>query len=379
MKARTGYVYQNRQTGTWYARVTHVDERGKRKNVQRKGLSKSHAREVLKELIRLIDEDGPQAIDVQRLTFADLCDYYEKHYATEVQYANNRKVAGLRSVVTVRGYVKVFRQHFGNQQLRSLAYEDLRMFRLARLSTSTQQSERRSLTTVNREMAYLRRLLTIAERNGWIRRNPFRMGDPLIHTADEVKRERIINREEEMRLLAACIGPRGHLRAIIICALDTGMRQGEILKLRWRDVNLSDHVITITGLNTKTMRERQVSITTRLSSELDRLPAERVRSEDDLVFGLTDVRQGFKRACRAAGLDGLRFHDLRHTHASRLDDLGFSLAKIGGQLGHTVLQTTLRYVNRDREAIRQVSVALDGLNGEADVSLKGKSVRESVD
>ena len=57
-------------------------------------------------------------------------------------------------------------------------------------------------------------------------------------------------------------------------------------------------------------------------------------------------------------------HDLRHTHATRLDDLGFSLAKIGGQLGHTVVQTTLRYVNRDKAAVRQVAAALGVFNSE---------------
>jgi integrase len=88
-----------------------------------------------------------------------------------------------------------------------------------------------------------------------------------------------------------------------------------------------------------------------------------------LVFGLSDVRQSFKRACQEAGLDGLRFHDLRHTHASRLDDLGFSLAKIGAQLGHTVLQTTLRYVNRDQAAVKQVATALDTFNRVLDHSV----------
>jgi integrase len=86
----------------------------------------------------------------------------------------------------------------------------------------------------------------------------------------------------------------------------------------------------------------------------------------DLVFGIrADVRGAFGRTCKEAGLVGLRFHDLRHTHATRLDELGFSLAKIGGQLGHTVVQTTLRYVNRDSVAVQQVAVALDRFNSVA--------------
>jgi integrase len=215
-------------------------------------------------------------------------------------------------------------------------------------------------------MAYLRRLLNIAERNGWIQKNPFKMGDALIHASDENRRERIIARVEEERLLAACSGRRAHLRSIIICALDTGMRQGEILKLRWHEISSENRIITVAAFNTKTMRERHVSITARLHSELDTLWKNSSRISGDLVFGLSDVRQAFRRACKEAALTGLRFHDLRHTHASRLDDLGFSLAKIGGQLGHTVLQTTLRYVNRDKGAILQVGSALDAFNSAAD-------------
>jgi len=91
------------------------------------------------------------------------------------------------------------------------------------------QSGQRSIATVNREPAYLRCLLNIAERNGWINRNPFKCGDALIHVADERKREHILTREEESRMLAACTGPRAHLRPIMIAALDTGCRLGELL------------------------------------------------------------------------------------------------------------------------------------------------------
>jgi integrase len=71
----------------------------------------------------------------------------------------------------------------------------------------------------------LRRMLNVAQREGWILRSPFAAGDSLISLADENKRERILTREEEIKLLAACESPqRAHLKAILICALDTGMR-----------------------------------------------------------------------------------------------------------------------------------------------------------
>jgi integrase len=374
MRQKEGFVYQEKN-GNWYARVCYKNSNGKRTSIKRKADNKTHAKQLLKQLIETLDNGGRKAIDAERMTVNDLCDYYAAHYLKPPQYVNGRKIAGLRSFASVGGYIKVFRDDLGNIKLKELNYDDLRTFRNGRLNTSTHQSEQRSLATVNREMAYLRRLLNIAERNGWIDKNPFKKGDALIHTSDEIKRERILSREEEIRLIAECTGYRAHLRPIVIAALDTGCRLGELLKLTWSDIDFAAGLITIQAFNTKTMRERQVSITSRLRSELEILLSGK-KDNDDLVFGIkTEVRQGFRNACLAAGFEGVRFHDLRHTHASRLDDLGFSLAKIGGQLGHTVVQTTLRYVNRDKSAIHQVANALDSFNAEV---VKAEEVTQFV-
>lgn len=361
MKTRKGYVYKEKN-GSWYARFTYTDLSGNRRNVKRKSENKTDGEQILKNLIREFDEGGVQKIAALRLDFNYLCDFYTKNYLTEAKYVNNRKISGLRSVATVRGYIAVFRGHFGRLRLSDLTYEHLRAFRSLRLATPTHQSEQRAVATVNRELSYLRRLLNIAEQNGWISKNPFLKGDTLIHTSDEVRRERILTRDEETRLLNCCQGRRSHIRPLIIAAIDTGCRQGELFKLTWNDIDLVSGIITIRAFNTKTMRERCVSITSRLSQELQTIA---VAGGDPFqrVFGINcEVRKGFRSACVSAGLDGLRFHDLRHTHATRLDELGFSLAKIGGQLGHTVVQTTLRYVNRDITAIQQVAIELDKFN-----------------
>jgi len=60
-----------------------------------------------------------------------------------------------------------------------------------------------------------------------------------------------------------------HLRPILICALDSGMRRGEIFGLKWSDVDFEECVLTIRAFNTKSMKERQVSLTTRLALELE--------------------------------------------------------------------------------------------------------------
>ncbi len=369
MKARTGYVYKDKQTGKWYARIGYTKNNGQRSSIKRKVVSRADGRRVLKQLLATFENGGSKAVHAEKLTFANLCDYYAEHYMIAAQYSNGRKIAGLRSVTSVRGYVKVLREHFGSRLLKSIAYEDLRTYRAARLIGGTHQSAQRSIATVNRELSYLRRLLNIAVSNDWITKNPFTCGDALIHAADERQRERVLTSSECQRLVDVCTGKRAHLRAIVIAGLDTGCRLREILKLCWRDIDWEQGILTIQAFNTKTMRERQVATTTRLTVELERLWQQSSRNQDALVFGgLMDIRQAFRRACNDAGLEEagkerITFHHLRHTHAVRLDDLGFSLTKIGAQLGHVVLQTTLRYAsNRARSAVKAVGTALDAQN-----------------
>lgn len=364
MKSRSGYVFQDKK-GNWFARVTYTDRNGKRKNVQRKVENKSKGDELLKNLVHSIDSDKGASLETEKLTFKDLTEHYSKHYLKEAEYVNGRKVSGLRSIVQVRGYVKVLCEYFGSQKLKTITYEDLLSFRNTRLKTSTHQSEQRSIATVNREMAYLRRLLNIAERNGWINKNPFKCGDSLIHIADERKRERTLTREEEAKLLAQCVGKRKHLRPIIIAGLDTGCRMGELLKLRFKDINFEDNLITIQAFNTKTMRERQISITIRLKQELEKLYAANPES-DALVFGITrEVRHGFTSACKDAGIAGATFYTLRHTAATRLVSLHIPLAEVGKVLGHTTPNTTYRYyLNPNLETVRRAASALDVFNAE---------------
>ena len=198
--------------------------------------------------------------------------------------------------------------------------------------------------------------------------NPFAMGEPLVSIADEKKRERILTREEEMRLLEACNDPRRvHLRPIVICALDTGMRQGEIFSLRWRDVDLDKGTITVAAFNTKTMRARTISLTVRLARELEAIAARAPQQPDDLVFGITDnVKRSFDTVRRAAGIEDVRFHDLRHTAATRLVSAHIPLSEVGRVLGHTQANTTYRYVNANIETARLAAAALDAFNAEAE-------------
>jgi integrase len=181
-------------------------------------------------------------------------------------------------------------------------------------------SEQRSVARVNRELSLLRHALKIAMGEGWLHNNPFVGPKPLIHTADEVKRKRVLGRDEEIRLLEACRGPRGHLMPIIICAIDTGLRRGEIFKLKWSDLDWAgeslnipeSRAVYVQEFNTKTLRARLVPITKRFKFELQTLWEKSDKSIDDLVFGITNnLSKSFATACHIAEIEDLRFHDLR--------------------------------------------------------------------
>lgn len=346
MKARTGSIVKRKPRrknakATWWTRVTYIDPKtGKRRDLQRRAESKSHGRDLLQALLREIDATDGQGPLSERKTFAELCDYFERHYVKAAEYVDGRKVVGVRSLGTAKGQLNVLRDYFGSCRLRSITHGDVREFRAARIAQETRTKTQRTIASVNHELSMLRRMLNVAQREGWILRSPFAAGDSLISLADENKRERILTREEEMKLLASCDTPqRAHLKAILISALDTGMRQGEIFSLRWRDVDFENGLLNIQAFHTKTLKERQVAITTRLKLELERLRADAPDNPNGLVFGIVDnVKRSFTAARRKAGLNDVRFHDLRHTAATRLVGAHIPLSEVGRVLGHETME-----------------------------------------
>lgn len=363
-------------TKVWYARITYIDGT-KRVEKRRRAESKSDAKEIAKQMLRELDDHGSRPLDAAHMTFADFAHYYKENYLQPAQYVEGRKIGGLRSIDSALSRWEVIKEYFGKKKLRSLTYADIAKYRSVRLATpvvlgkSTRnaaklgnlKTRQRSITSVNRELEVIRRMLNVAVHNGWIIKSPFGQGDALISKSDEKKRERILTREEEERLLAACIDRREHIKPIIICALDTGMRSGEILKLKWADIDFTNRLIMVQAFNTKTMRERQVAMTERLSCELEALYEKSPKRADVLVFGIGDnVRKAFNSARSVAGLPDVRFHDLRHTHATRLVASHIPLSEVGRALGHTQANTTYRYVNANVETARRAAAVLNEFN-----------------
>lgn len=347
--------------GVLYARVRWTDENGKRKEKIKKADNPTHANLLIKQMLREIDDYGPESLDAERMTFADLADHYRTHHLIPAQYVDGKKIAGLRSLSSAVTNWESIKGYFGKKRLRSITYGDIARFRSDRLKTPTIQGRQRSITSVNRELETLRNMLNIAHREGWILRNPFTAGPSLIQKAYEKKRERILTLEEESQLLAACVGRRTHLMPIIRMALDTGMRRGEILSLTWQDVDFEKKVITIQAFNTKTQRERLAAMTPQLEQELLALHSLEL-PVSQRVFGIADnVKKSFASVCKAAGIEGLRFHDCRHTFATRLIEAGVPQAEVSRLLGHTTTSMTDRYINADVNTARRAVEALGAL------------------
>src|SRR6266545_488819 len=379
-RQRRGSFHED--SGKLYARISYIDPSGKRRFKDRQVKNKTEGWKVIDQLYRELDTHGAESLDASRLTFNQLADHLEKHYLIPPEYVNGRKVAGKRSYKDDLGILKVLRDYFGRMELRKITWGKIERFKISCLKTPTRRGEQRSIARINRELSLFRHAFKIAIGEGWLHSNPFVGPKPLIHTADEVKRNRLLERGEEHRLLEACQGPRSHLRPIIICAIDTGMRRGEIFKLKWFDLNWSGdsvniretRAVKVQEFNTKTLRARTVPITKRLKAELQVLWEKSEQGSDDLVFGITNnISNGFETACDQAGIENLRFHDLRRTFGTRLAKSGVPIHEISRLLGHTNLETTFRYLGLTDDSVENAAAVLDKWNEESAFSNNAES------
>jgi integrase len=365
-KERSGYVFKD-QDGFWYARLTFTNETGKRRNIKRRAQNKSEAKELLWQLRRDYQDHGEMIFDGDRLTFRELAKDYEEKRLQPAQYKGERKISGRRSYLSPRAYLRILVDHFGPKRIKSITHSDVEKFRNERLNTpifkdkeKEQEGRERSIASVNRELEVLRAMLRYAVRQGWLIRSPFEMGASLISKADEVQRDRILTRDEEDRLLAVCVDRRAHLRTLLIAALDTGMRRGELFSLKWSDINLETRLIRVRATTTKTMRGRTIGMTERVAKELNLLWDKSPQLLDHLVFGITDtVKTSFAGACRDAEIDNFRFHDCRHTAITRMIQAGMPPLQVMKISGHTQMTTFSRYVNTDNDTARNIATALD--------------------
>lgn len=193
--------------------------------------------------------------------------------------------------------------------------------------------------TVNREFAYLRAAYEHCHR---FHSQPLPKIDwKKLKAAEPPGRVRFLSGEEYRRLMEAA---HESIRPIIVCAVTTGLRKDNILKLEWRQVKLDERLIQVI---VKGNKAHPVRITAPLMAALSTMPHRRGR-----VFDVRNFRKRWDAALKAAGLDDVRFHDLRHTFASWARMAGADIADIKEALGHSTVQMTMRYAHiKPEEAV----------------------------
>jgi integrase len=212
----------------------------------------------------------------------------------------------------------------------------------------TVRGMRRSPSTVNRYLAALSVAFTVAVKEwGWIEDSPMRR---VTKPKEGKGRFRFLSDEERPRLLKACKeSSNPYLYPVVVLALSTGMRQGEIMGLTWDVVDL--HKGNAVLHQTKNGERRYIPITVHALELLKELSKIR-RIDSKLLFPSKekaqkpmDLRSPWETAVKKAELEDFHFHDLRHTAASYFAMNGASLAEIAEILGHKTLQMVKRYAH----------------------------------
>ena len=290
--------------------------------------------QVIEDAIRYelrLEQAGLKKEKEQTYSFSFMMDLYKK-----TSEANNK------SVKESKQYSKLLLIYFGkNVNVLSIKPNDIEEFKLYMISSG------RSSSTVNRYLSALRRAYNIMIKNDLIDYNPINKVKFFIE--DNI-RDRYLTKEEWIKLYTNLSEIN---RKIVIIALQTALRLGNVLHLNWSQINMSSRVIRITKNYNKGKKIIELPMTDALYEVLLSLkPKESgyVFVNPDTGKPYTSIKTGFNAALRRAGIKDFHFHDLRRTAATWLLESGVDLKTIQEILGHSHISTTERYLSISSEA-----------------------------
>lgn len=257
----------------------------------------------------------------------------------------------------------------GNKLLTDISITDVERYKLT-------ISKRMKKITVNKNIKNLKSAFNIAvDKMELLEKSPvkkvelYRTEKNMIQYLEKAEIEKILSVVEE-----------DYMKKIILFALYTGMRLGEILSLKWSDVDYSNKCIKIQNkeeinYQTKNKRFRILSLTKSISKILD-VPS---LNQDSFVFMkqygcqfATDyISKKFKQYARQVGLDKLKFHYLRHTFATNCIKQGVSIYHLQQLLGHSSITVTMNYLHC---TITDVQTSMDKLSYGIELESEGIAV-----
>ena len=313
------YEYKGKRGTTYYI----VYSAGGRRKTETIGKDKKLAEQVLHKRLTEIAEN--KYLDIKReekIRFEDFVEEYIELYLKPNNFAWKRSSAS---------NIKWLKQFFSGKCLHEITPVSVEKFKAER-------AKKVKPATVNHSLSCLRSMFNRA-----ISWGKFKGENPVTKVRFfkvNNARLRYLEKDEIERLIANC-GPK--LKPIVIVALNTGMRRGEMLNLKWRDIDLRHNIIYL--YQTKNGERREVPMNNFVSRALIAVPRD---PDSQYIFPHRngrpcDLRKSFFTACKKAGIMNFRFHDLRHTFASQLVMSGVDLNTVRELLGHKSLEMTLRY------------------------------------
>ncbi|MCK4486387.1 MAG: site-specific integrase, partial [Desulfobacterales bacterium] len=311
---------------------------GKRYKKSWKNMSKTIAKEKEWKFKTEIAE-GKHDLKARRILFETFAENYMEHAKL-----HKKPSAAKRNQTSIH----MLMPHFRGQLLESIHPFMVEQYKKAR------REEGKTPATVNRDTATLRNMLNKAVEWGYLSTNPIKKVKQFKEDNEQMW---VLTSEEEARLLEECAkspqrARKRYLKDLVLFALNSGMRESEIFKLKKAQTNVRQRFVLVT--DTKTHENRTVPINDTLKAVIQRrLDA----SDSEYLFcnaegkKLTVLTSAFWYAAKEAGLiryDGdkkirFRFHDLRHTFSSRLGMKGYDLKTIMEITGHKTYKTAMRY------------------------------------
>jgi len=276
--------------------------------------------------------------EAQHRTLTELMDRYASEHAA--------RRAGHRRELTSVNNLKTF---FGNPTLDQITPKHIVAYKNQRYTDGVKPA------TINRELATLKKAFNLARREWeWCTDNPVCR---VSMERENNTRDRWLTVEEEQRLLDAAAP---WLRELMVFAIYTGMRMGEILALTWAGVDLFRRTVTV--FRSKNGERRTIPVNTTVLELLKYKYAARPRTTDLVFYSHahtpldgSNIRRTLTIALKSAKIHNLHFHDLRHTFATRMVQAGIDLYKVQRLLGHKSPIMTQRYAHHYRRKFAGLS------------------------
>lgn len=317
-----------KRSGNWQAMIRRDGYPYQSRTFDTKADAEKWAREVEKEMDHGTFVSRKEA---EQTTLAEALDRYEREVTP-------RKKGAAQERLRIRAWK---RDPLALRSLASIRAMDMAVWRDKRLAAGA------SPTTARNDLALISHLFTVAAKEWGMESlaNPIqKIAVPAAARARDRRLDPEVDRDglsEATWLLAACDDGPHWLGPMVRLALATAMRQGELLSLDWRNIDFERKVARLQ--DTKNGERRDVPLSSEAIKALKSLP--RNLSGSVFSIGTMAVVHAFQRACKRAGIEDLRFHDLRHEATSRLFEKGLNPMEAAAITGHKTLQMLKRYTH----------------------------------